>query len=415
MQKPDKIIRNISRLYTVDSNQGEGDIGLIREGAIAFKGEKIIWTGKDYDYKRDLDFDDAEIIDAKGMIAAPGFIDCHTHLVFSGTREDEFVKRIQGKPYMDIAKEGGGIMSSVRMNRKASFDELYDNSVRRLDRMIAYGITTCEAKSGYGLETEAELKTLKVIKKLNENHSVDLVPTFLGAHEIPSEYKTKREKYIDILKNEMIPEVAGQKLAEFCDIFCEKGVYTVEESRDILSVAREYGFKIKLHADEFVDTGGAALAAELSAVSADHLMAANEEGLKRMAKAGTVAVLLPGTSFFLGSTKFAPARKMINLGLKVAIATDFNPGSSMSEFLPIMCTMACTYMRMTPEEVLKAITINAAHAVSRQKETGSLTEGKSADMVLMDIPSINYLPYHYGINHIKEVYKSGKMVISKNK
>lgn len=405
MLKADLVVRNIAKLYTVDK-----DFSVIERAAIAFKDGRITWVGRDSGHTSDVG--SANVVDAKGMIAVPGFIDPHTHLVFAGTREDEFVKRTSGgKPYMEIAKKGGGIMSSVRTNRRASFEELYLGGKRRLDTIMAFGITTCEVKSGYGLETEAEIKVLKVIKQLDKDHQVDLVPTFLGAHEIPQEYRNKREKYIDIVKNEMIPRVAEDKLAEYCDIFCEEGVYTVDESRDILNKAKQHGLKLKLHVDEFVDTNGAALAAELGAVSADHLMAANEDGIRKMAKAGVTGVLLPGTSFFLGSTKYAPARKMIEMGLRVAIGSDYNPGSCMSEFLPIMGTMACTYMKMTPEEVLKGITINAAHAVGREKVAGSLEKGKKADMVLMNIPSINYFPYHYGVNHVAEVYKSGSRYV----
>ena len=401
MLKADTIIHNISNLYTVDEN-----FTVIKDAAIAFKASKIVWIGKASDYKQHITA--KKIVNAKGMIATPGFVDCHTHLVFAGTREGEFVKRIKGKSYMEIAKEGGGIMSSVRKARAASFDELYESGFKRLDRILSFGVTTCEVKSGYGLESQTEGKILKVIKRLNKDHAVDLVPTFLGAHEIPTEFKSNRGKYIEIIKKEMIPKFAEEKLAEFCDIFCEEGVYTTDESRDILETAKEYRFKIKLHADEFVDTNGAALAAELGAVSADHLMAANEDGLKKMARGGVVGVILPGTSFNLGSTKFAPARKMIELGLKVAIATDFNPGSSMCEFLPLMGTIACTYMKLTSEEVLKGITINAAYALAREKEIGSIAIGKKADMVLMDIPSFDYFPYHYGVNHLKEVWKVGK-------
>ena len=404
MLKVDTIIRNISKLYTVDEK-----FTVIEDAATAFKAGKIAWIGKDSDYKKNVSA--KKVVNAKGMIATPGFIDCHTHLVFAGTREDEYVKRIKGKSYMEIAKEGGGIMASVRKNREASFDELYESGFERLNRILSFGVTTCEIKSGYGLELQTEGKILKVIKRLSKDHAVDLVPTFLGAHEIPTEYKSNRQKYIEIIKKEMIPKFAEEKLAEFCDIFCEEGVYSIDESRDILETAKEYGYKIKLHADEFVDTNGAALAAELGAVSADHLMAANEDGLKNMAEKGVIGVVLPGTSFNLGSTKFAPARKMIELGMKVAIATDFNPGSSMSEFLPLMGTIACNYMKLTPEEVLKGITINAAYAVGREKEIGNLKVGKKADLVLMNILSINYFPYHYGINHVKEVWKSGKRLL----
>ena len=406
MQNVDTLVRNVSKLYVVDES-----FSIVENAAIAFKGGRIAWVGKDADYGKNVQ--PSKIVDAKGMIATPGFIDPHTHLVFSGTREGEFVKRIKGKSYMEIAKEGGGIMASVTMNRKASFEELYLLGKRRLDMILGFGVTTCEVKSGYGLETEAELKVLKVVKALDKDHRVDLVATFLGAHEIPEEYKSNRRKYIDMIKDEMIPAVAQEKLAEFCDVFCEQGVYTVEESREILVKAKEHGLKLKLHADEFVDTEGAALAAELKAASADHLMAANEGGIRKMAKTGVTGVLLPGTSFFLGSPRYAPARKMMDLGLRVAIGSDCNPGSSMSEFLPLMGTIACTYMKMTPQEVLKAITLNSAFALQKQDEIGSLSVGKKADMVLMNIPSIDYFPYHYGVNHVSEVYKSGSRYVER--
>jgi len=350
------------------------------------------------------------VIDAAKRVVTPGLVDPHTHPVFAGQRAAEFEMRIAGKSYMEIAMDGGGIISTVEAVRKASKNALKNNGRRILDRMLTYGTTTVEAKSGYGLTTRDEIKQLLAIKELNEEHEIDLVPTFLGAHEVPPEYKNNADDYVALICSEMIPLVATRNLAVFCDAFCEKGVFTSRQTRVILQSAQAYGLKIKLHADELSNTGGAELAAEFGAVSADHLVFVGDEGIHLMYKAGVIPVLLPGTTFFLGIGQKAPARKMLEKGLAVAIATDCNPGSSMTESMQIIMTLACLEYKISPAEVLSAATLNAAYAVDKGNEVGSLAPGKFADLLIWDAEDYREIPYHFGGNMIASVYKKGAKV-----
>ena len=358
-------------------------------------------------------FADARRIDGAGCWALPGFVDPHTHPVFFKTREGEFSLRVMGKSYEEIAAAGGGIRNSVRVFRQASFDELSELTYQRIRRFLEYGTTTIEAKSGYGLSLEDELKSLRILKKVAELLPITIVPTFLGAHEVPDEYQRDREKYVDLIINEMIPRVAEEKLAKFCDVFCEKDVFTVAQSERILLAAKDHGLQPKLHADELFYTGGAELAAKVGAISADHLLKISAEGIRSMADAGVVPVLLPGTTFFLGKSGYAPARQMIDAGMPVAIATDFNPGSSMTQNMQLMLTLSALYLKMTSAEVITAATRNAARAIAREDRVGTLETGKDADIVLLDIPGHEYLPYHYGVNHVHKVIRHGRVVFER--
>ncbi len=352
----------------------------------------------------------ARLIDGMGCWAFPGFVDPHTHPVFYQTREEEFVMRIAGKTYEEIAAAGGGIRNSVRAFRQASYDEIAALTAPRIRKFLEYGTTTIEAKSGYGLSLEDELKSLRILKHLAKLLPITIVPTFLGAHEVPDEYQNRREAYVDLVVNEMIPAVAEEKLAVFCDVFCEKHVFTVAQSERILLAARDHGLIPKLHADELYYTGGAELAARVGAISADHLVEISDTGIAAMQQAGVVPVLLPGTTFFLGKTRYAPARKMLDAGMPVALATDFNPGSSMTQNMQLMLTIAGLYLKMSPAEALTGATLHAARAIARQDSVGSLDVGKKADIALMDVPNYRFLPYHYGINHLKMTIRHGKVV-----
>jgi imidazolonepropionase len=354
--------------------------------------------------------DRVEVLDAKGKIVMPGLVDCHTHLVHGGTREHELNMRLAGKSYMDIMNAGGGIHYTTTKTREASFDALYEKTYGHLNEFLRYGVTTVEAKSGYGLDWETEQKQLEVAKKLQETHVVDIVSTFMGAHAVPKEMKGEEDRFVDIIINEMIPKVAELGLAEFNDVFCEKGVFTPEQSRLILEAGKAYGLTPKIHADEIEPYEGAELAAEVGAISAEHLLVASDEGIEAMAKAGTIAVLLPGTAFFLRAP-YARGRLMIDCGVPVAISTDFNPGSSPTISLPFVQNLACMNMGMTMEEVLCATTINAAYAINRGDEVGTLEKGKKADVLILDVPNYKQLQYFYGMNHTDMVIKDGKVVV----
>jgi imidazolonepropionase len=418
MKSDTVIIKNARQLLTLRSDQegprtGEHmeDLGIIDDAALAVSDGKIVAVGKTEEVLGQVKMDDkTSVIDAKDKVILPGFVDCHTHPVFAATREEEFEMRVKGRPYQEIAAAGGGIKSSVRTLRAASKEELIELTLPRLDRMMSYGTTTIEAKSGYGLSLDDEIKMLEVIKELNELHPIDLVPTFLGAHEIPEEYKSKREEYVQLIVEKMIPEVAKRKLAVFCDIFCEKGVFDIEESRKILSAAKDHGLKLKLHADQLTALGGSKLAAELGAVSADHLEFIDDQGIEMMKQAGVIGVLLPGACFGLGMKEYPPARRMIDQGLPVALATDFNPGSSFSESMPIILSMACLMMKMSPAEAVAASTINSAYAVDKAEEVGSIEKGKKADLVIWDVRDYREIPYHYGVNLVDQVIKDGEAV-----
>ena len=351
-------------------------------------------------------------IDATGKAALPGFVDSHTHFVFGGYRAEEFFWRLNGKSYMDILARGGGILSTVTATRSASKNALIEAGLKRLDAMLAFGVTTVEGKSGYGLDYNTEIKMLEVMAELNRLHPVDVVSTFMGAHAVPPGYKDRHDDYIDFLLGEVIPEIASRHLAEFCDVFCEKGVFSVEQSRRLLTRATQSGLKPKLHADEIVSLGGAELAAELRAVSADHLLHASDDGIEAMARAGVVATLLPLTAFSLREP-YARGRFMIDKGCAVALATDFNPGSCFSESIPLVAATAALYMNMTPEEIITALTLNGAAALNRADRTGSLDRGKAGDVVILEHPSCRFIPYHIGVSVVEKVIKKGVVVFDK--
>lgn len=418
------IISNIGQLLSFRSTQPgprsgkyQSDLGLIQNGAVAISGNLILAVGEEKNLFSQVRKDvKTRIIDAQGKVVTPGLVDPHTHLVFAGSRANEFQMRIQGKSYQEIAKAGGGIQSSVNQLRRATQKELIESSWKKLDRMVEYGTATVEIKSGYGLSLEEEIKILEVVQELRRKYPrASVVPTFLGAHAIPEEFKHKREEYAKLVTEKMIPEVAKRKLAEFCDVFCEKGYFTPEESRHILATGRKFGLKPKIHADEFASSGGSKVAAQMKAVSADHLMFTTATNIEKMSKAGVVAVLLPGTSFFVGSPKYAPARLMIEKGLPVSLATDFNPGSNVTESMQITLTIACLQLKMIPSEVLVASTINAAYALDRGDQIGSIEPNKKADLVLWEVEDYREIPYHYGVNLVETVIKDGDIVYQKNR
>lgn len=347
---------------------------------------------------------------ARGGLVLPGFVDPHTHLPWLGSREDEFELRLAGKTYAEIAQQGGGIRATTRAVRGASVDQLVAAALPRLNRMLACGTTTAEAKSGYGLALAAERTQLQAIRALDAAHPIELVATNLAAHEIPDEHRADRGRWLDLLCEELLPEL--RELAEFCDVFCEDHVFTTDESRRILSRARDLGYGLKLHADEIVPTGGAELAVELGAVSADHLACTGPAGIEALSQSDTVAVLLPGTSFYLRKAEHAPGRAMIDAGVAVALASDLNPGSCLTESLPMILTLACLQCGLTPAEALRGTTLNAACAIGRGSELGSLEVGKRADFVIWDAPSWRYLPTHFGVSLVREVYKGGRRVYS---
>lgn len=352
---------------------------------------------------------DTQTIDAQGRLVTPGLIDAHTHLVFGGWRQNEIPLKLKGAGYLDILRAGGGILSTVRATRKASEEELFEKSRAFLDEMLAQGVTTAELKSGYGLDKETELKQLRVIKRLNEVHPMDTVATYLGAHAIPEEYALRSGEYIDFIISDMLPEIKRQSLAEFCDVFLETGVFGVEESRRLLTAAREMGFGLKIHADEIDELGGSQLAGELGAVSAEHLIATGERGMEALARGGVIAALLPCTSLYLNKS-FARARDMIAHGIPVAVATDFNPGSCPSLNIGLCMTMAYLKYRMTPEEILSAVTINAACAMNRAQSIGTIEPGKQADMVIWNAEDMAMLCYRMGSNLAGTVIKNGAIV-----
>jgi len=386
------------------------DAGIVRRGAVAVREGKVLAVGPSDDLA--ARFRASETIDARGRLVTPGLVDAHTHAVFAGSREDEFELRALGTPYMEIAKKGGGILSSVRAFRAASEESLATSLRSRLDAFLRAGTTTVEVKSGYGLDAASELRALAVVRDVARSHPIDVVPTFMGAHEVPPEYAGRRGDYVKLVADEMVPAVQRAGTAEFCDVFCEKGVFDVAETRTILESARRHGLGLKVHAEEFECLGGAALAAELGAASADHLGAIDERGIAALAASKTIAVMLPGTAFFLDLPKWAPARRMIDAGVAVAVATDFNPGSCFTESLPMILTLAVVKLKMRPSEALVAATANAACAIGREAEVGSLEPGKKADLVVWDVPNHKYLPYHFGAPRAAVVVKAGSVVHS---
>lgn len=353
---------------------------------------------------------DHEIFDCQDRLITPGFVDSHTHPVFLNGREEEFGLRLQGATYQEINAKGGGINSSINGVRNATTDELTQAVMHRMDRFLKLGTTTIEAKSGYGLNVESELKSLEVLDIVNKNHAIDIIPTFLGAHAIPPEHKNNPDEYIDLICNEMIPAVAEQGIAKYCDVFCENGYFSVTQARRILTTANKHGLVPRLHADEFEDSGAAELSAELRAVSADHLMAVSDVGIAKMADANVIATLLPGTTYFLGSTNYAPIKKLINAGVVIALATDFNPGSCHIQSLPFIISLACIYLGMSVEDALMAATYNSASTLNLENEIGSIEVGKKADLVIWDLEKLIEIPYNVTDVPIRKVMKNGQFI-----
>lgn len=412
-----RYIRHCAELITCKGQaprQGKdmSDIGLIKDGAVIIHGDKIEAVGTTQELDKQVDMAEYEIIDASGKAVLPGFVDSHTHFVFGGYRADEFSWRLKGDSYMSIMERGGGINATVVPTREASEKELEMAGLERLNRMLEFGVTTVEGKSGYGMECETELKQLRVMKKLDEGHPVDVVRTFLGPHSVLPQWKGKEREFIEKQLTEVMPKVREEDLAEFADIFTEKNVFSVEDSEYYLTEAKKMGFKLKIHADEIYQLGGAELSARVGAVSADHLLKASDEGIRQMKEAGVISTLLPATAFCL-KEEYAPGRKMIDEGCAVALASDLNPGSCFTNSIPLLVALGCIYMNMSIEEVITALTINGAAAVDRADRVGSLEPGKQADIVFLKFPSIHYLPYHTGINLVETVIKNGETVYHK--
>ncbi|MGC9553862.1 MAG: imidazolonepropionase [Thermoplasmatota archaeon] len=387
------LIREASEVFLPDGVATHASV-LIEDGRIRDIGRQVTARG-------------AEVIDARGKTLLPGWVDSHTHVVFAGSREFELDLKLQGATYREIAARGGGIGYTVQQTRRASEERLQAEAEPRLDAMLAHGTTTAEVKSGYGLDTKSEVKMLRTVRHLNERHPVDLVPTFMGAHAIPP--GVDREDYVRLVREEMIPRVAEEQLAVFCDVFCEEGYFSVEESRAILQAGREHGLTPRVHADELSDSGGAELAAELKAASADHLLMASPRGLKKMARAGVPAVLLPAVPFSLMQKRYAPARKMLDLGLEVALATDLNP-NCWTENMQFVIQLACFAMSMTPREAIHGATLGGARVLGLEREVGSIEVGKKADLLLVNAPSHLFVPYHFGVNLVETVIKDGVVV-----
>jgi imidazolonepropionase len=416
------IIKNASELvtcsgFTAKKGKAMSDLGIIADGAVVIEEGRISRVGPTAQVLGELKASGADpaafaTIDAAGKAVLPGFVDSHTHLVFGGFRAEEYAWRLKGDDYMDILQRGGGILSTVRATRSASREELVDAGLKRLDSMLSFGVTTVEGKSGYGLDRDTEIKQLEAMAELNRRHPLEVVPTFMGAHAVLPEFKGREDDYIDFMLAAVVPEVAALGLAEFCDVFCERNVFSVAQSRRLLTRAGESGLKPKLHADEIVRLGGAELAAEIGAVSADHLLHASDEGLRAMASAGVVATLLPATAFSLREP-YARGRFMIDAGGAVALATDFNPGSCFSESIPLVAALAALYMSLTPEEVVTALTINGAAALGRAGVIGSLDPGKQGDVVILENPSYRFIPYHLGVSTVEKVIKGGVLVFDK--
>lgn len=386
------------------------DLGLVRDGAVAARDGQIVAVGTTADVRASVRLEPgAQTVDASGRVVLPGFVDPHTHLVFSGSRADEFEMRLGGATYLEIAAAGGGIQSTVAATRASSEDALVLLGIARLDRMLRSGTTTAEAKSGYGLSVEDELKLLRAVHRISSAHEVDLVPTLLAAHAVPAEFAGRPERYVDMVVEELLPAVAEEELADFCDAYCDVGAFTIEQGRRVLEAGSDLGLTPKLHADEFSCTGGAELAAEVGAISADHLLCSSPEGLRALALSGTVAVLLPGTAYFLG-LPYADARTMIGLGVPVALATDFNPGSSPTWSMPAVISLACVGMKMLPGEAIAAATINAAWAIGVEEEVGSLECGKAADLMVLEVSDHREIAMALGTSLICKVVKRGRLV-----
>jgi imidazolonepropionase len=414
----DFLIRNTSEVLTCAGpaprrGPAQADARSIPGAAVAAYEGRIVFIGFESLLLHEVTLTpDATIVDAGGGAVVPGFVDAHTHVIFAGDRRNELRRRLTGASYEEIAGEGGGILSTVMATRSASESVLAADTARRLAEMLRCGTTTAEAKSGYGLTTESELKMLRVIRELGDTQPVELAPTFMGAHEVPVEYRSRRQAYVDLIVSDMIPAVAQERLAEWCDVFCEKGVFTPDESREILMAARAAGMKLRLHADEFAASGGSRLAAEIGARSADHLIFVDEAGAHKLAAAGVAATLLPIASFYLKLGRFAPARMLIHRNVAVALATDVNPGGGYSPSMPFAMTLACFGMGLTFEEALVGATINAAYAIDRHDRIGSLERGKQMDAVIVDGPAIDLM--RVGAETIRTVVKKGQVVVERS-
>ena len=404
-------IYNIGTLVTAKGHKlpatagAASEAGIMENAAIGINGDTIMHVASSREV---LDLCDAntELIDAKGALVTPGLVDPHTHVVYAGDRAHEYDLKLQGVPYLEILKQGGGILSTVKQTREAGKESLTMQSKRRLQTMFRYGTTTAEAKTGYGLNTASELLQLEVIEELMKETPLQLVATFMAAHALPPEYKDDREGYIKLICEEMLPLVEGR--AKYCDVFCEEGVFSVDESRLVLQAGLQHGLRPKIHADELAASGGSKLAAELGAISADHLLMTPHDAMEAMAAAGVIGVLLPATSFNLAQGHYAKAREMLQAGMALALASDANPGSCPTENMQLVLSLACLYLRLTPTEAIVAATINAAHAIGAADRVGSIEVGKQADMVIFDAPSLAYLPYHFGTNLVNTVIKKGK-------
>jgi len=405
MKTVDILIQNASELITLKgpnaprTNQQMSNLSIIKNASVAIDKGKIVEVGNNLNYRGET------TLDAQGKTVMPGFVDCHTHVVFAGSREFELDMKLKGFSYMDILKKGGGIFYTVEQTRQASKEQLLKQSSQRLDTMLSHGTTTCEAKSGYGLETKTEMKILNVQQQLQQTHAMDIVSTFLGAHAIPKDMNS--DEYVSQILSEMLPKTKG--LAQFCDVFCEKDVFTTKQSQQILEAGKENGLIPKIHADEIVDTGGASLAASVGAISADHLLRSSDEGLRALANSGVVGVLLPGTPFSLMMDEYSPARKMIDFGVAVALATDLNP-NCYGENMQLVIQLACLKMKMTPAEAVCAATFNSSCALGLNDTIGSLEAGKQADVLILNCPNHSFIPYHFGVNLVETVIKKGKII-----
>ncbi len=408
------IIKNSSELVTCKGNAPKrgkemSDIGIIKNGAVVVEDGIIVAVGTTEEILSKYDEKNYKLIDASNKAVLPGFIDSHTHLIFGGYRADEFSWRLRGDTYMSIMERGGGITNSVRATRAESLENLVEIGRKRLHKMLKFGVTTVEGKSGYGLDLDTEVKQLEAMKILNSEEAIDIVSTFLGPHSVLPEYKGKEDEFIDFMINDVLPIVKEKDLAEFADIFCEKNVFSIEQSRKFLKAAKAIGLKLKIHADEIVQLGGAELASELGAVSADHLLQASDKGIQDMAEAGVICSLLPITAFSL-KEEYARGRYMIDNNCAVALATDLNPGSCFSNSIPLLIAISAIQMKLSIEEIITALTINAAVAVGRADSVGSLEVGKKADIIILEYPSINFLPYHVGVNIVETVVKNGEII-----
>ena len=439
-------IRHASELVTCRGKAPKrgsemSDIGLIQDGAVLLADGHIeaVGTTKELDQRLGLDLEQADVLqpatgsgsfqaaetadiringqpvsvlNAFGKTVLPGFVDSHTHFIFGGFRADEFSWRLKGDSYMSIMERGGGINATIRPTKEASEEELIAVGMDRLNRMAEFGVTTVEGKSGYGMDCDTELKQLRVMKELDRRHPLDVVSTFLGPHSVLPEYKGREREFLDHMLTHVMPLVREENLAEFADIFCEKNVFSIEDSEYYLNQAKKLGFRLKIHADEMYPLGGSELAARVGAVSADHLLKASDEGIRQMAETGVISTLLPATAFCL-KEEYAPARKMIDSGCAVALASDLNPGSCFTNSIPLLIALGCIYMNMSIEEVITALTINGAAAVGRADTIGSIEKGKQADILIMKYPSIAYLPYHTAVSQVETVIKKGEIIVSK--